>query len=133
MLARRFFSVARSVNAPRHLLSLKDESPNGILSLLDASLQFKHRHQRQEDVRRFHHTSPLMVMLFTKRSTRTRVAAEAAWTALGGHPLFLGHQDSQFGGGSESLRDTAEVLSRLARLIFIRCGAHADLEVILNI
>lgn len=36
-------------------------------------------------------------MLFSKRSTRTRVSTEAAVALMGGHPMFLGSSDIQLG------------------------------------
>lgn len=38
-----------------------------------------------------------VAMMFSKRSTRTRVSTEAAVTLLGGHPMFLGKDDIQLG------------------------------------
>lgn len=38
-----------------------------------------------------------IAMMFSKRSTRTRVSTEAAVTILGGHPMFLGKDDIQLG------------------------------------
>lgn len=38
-----------------------------------------------------------VAMMFSKRSTRTRVSTEAAVTMLGGHPMFLGKDDIQLG------------------------------------
>jgi hypothetical protein len=38
-----------------------------------------------------------VAMMFSKRSTRTRVSTEAAVTMMGGHPMFLGKDDIQLG------------------------------------
>lgn len=38
-----------------------------------------------------------IAMIFSKRSTRTRVSTEAAVAALGGHSMFLGKDDIQLG------------------------------------
>lgn len=42
-------------------------------------------------------TGKTVAMLFSKRSTRTRVSTEAAVVHLGGHPMFLGKDDIQLG------------------------------------
>lgn len=40
-----------------------------------------------------------VAMMFSKRSTRTRVSTEAAVALMGGHPMFLGKDDIQLGVG----------------------------------
>lgn len=42
-------------------------------------------------------TGKTIAMMFSKRSTRTRVSTEAAVTMMGGHPMFLGKDDIQLG------------------------------------
>ncbi|EIM23282.1 ornithine carbamoyltransferase [Wallemia mellicola CBS 633.66] len=68
-----------------------------------------------------------VAVLFNKRSTRTRVAAETSLQALGGHPLFLSPSDIQL-GVNESLEDTARVVSSMTDGIFARVGAHSEIE-----
>ncbi|KAJ3178189.1 ornithine carbamoyltransferase [Geranomyces variabilis] len=76
-------------------------------------------------------TTPLagktLAMIFTKRSTRTRVSAETGWAHYGGHPMFLGKDDIQIGGG-EPLRDTAIVVSSMVDAILARVGEHEEIE-----
>lgn len=38
-----------------------------------------------------------VAMMFSKRSTRTRVSTEGAIALMGGHPMFLGKDDIQLG------------------------------------
>jgi ornithine carbamoyltransferase len=42
-------------------------------------------------------TGQTVAMMFSKRSTRTRVSTEAAVALMGGHPMFLGSGDIQLG------------------------------------
>jgi ornithine carbamoyltransferase len=69
-----------------------------------------------------------IALLFSKRSTRTRVAAETAALLLGGRALFLGKDDIQL-GVNESPRDTARVLGGMCQGIFARVGDHSEIEV----
>ena len=69
-----------------------------------------------------------IALLFSKRSTRTRVAAETASLLLGGRALFLGKEDIQF-GVNESPRDTARVIGGMCQGIFARVGDHSEIEV----
>lgn len=69
-----------------------------------------------------------IALLFSKRSTRTRVAAETSAVLLGGRALFLGKEDIQL-GVNESPRDTARVIGGMCQGIFARVGDHSEIEV----
>ncbi|TFK85114.1 mitochondrial ornithine carbamoyltransferase [Polyporus arcularius HHB13444] len=68
-----------------------------------------------------------VALLFNKRSTRTRVAAETAALLLGGQTLFLGKEDIQI-GVNETVRDSARVIGGMCQGIFARVGAHEEIE-----
>ena len=72
--------------------------------------------------------SKSIALLFSKRSTRTRLAAETATTLLGGRALFLGSDDIQL-GVNESARDSARVIGGMCQGIFARVGDHSEIEV----
>jgi ornithine carbamoyltransferase len=69
-----------------------------------------------------------IAMVFSKRSTRTRVAAETSASLLGGRAIFLGKEDIQL-GVNESLRDSARVIGGMCEGIFARVGDHSEIEV----
>ncbi|KAB5590620.1 Ornithine carbamoyltransferase [Ceratobasidium theobromae] len=68
-----------------------------------------------------------IALLFSKRSTRTRVAAETSAVLLGGRALFLGREDIQL-GVNESARDTINVLGGMCQGVFARVGGHEEIE-----
>jgi len=72
-------------------------------------------------------TGRTVLMHFTKASTRTRISVETAVVRLGGHPIFTRGDELQLGRG-EPIADTANVVSRMCDVMFIRTFAHADVE-----
>ncbi|KAI9325096.1 mitochondrial ornithine carbamoyltransferase [Zopfochytrium polystomum] len=135
----------------RHFLTLKDFSTAQILYLLQRSIELKsllstthHRAAASALVDAFRVPArgtndpvtydPALLrgkslgLLFSKRSTRTRVSAESGWAAFGGHPLFLGRADIQLGDGGESWEDTAVVASSMLDALLARVGPHAEVE-----
>ncbi len=61
----------------------------------------------------------MLVMIFEKPSTRTRVSFQVGMLELGGNTVLLTDNESQLGRG-ETVADTARVLSRYADAIMIR-------------
>jgi ornithine carbamoyltransferase len=76
-----------------------------------------------------HHVLPgrALGMIFEKPSTRTRVSFEVGIAQLGGHALYLRADDLQLGRG-ETIKDTANVLSRYVDAIMIRTFAQDDVD-----
>lgn len=136
-----------SERKPVHLLSLADLSPQQISSVIAASSSMKMAHRQASPKHGLDpSTSPaqgkaqggrvfdqtlrdrIVAIMFSKRSTRTRVASETAVYSLGGHPMFLGPSDIQL-GVNESLYDTAKIVSSMADGIIARVGGHDEIEV----
>jgi ornithine carbamoyltransferase len=75
--------------------------------------------------------SKSIALLFSKRSTRTRLSAETSAILLGGKALFLGRDDIQL-GVNESTKDTARVIGGMCQGVFARVGDHSEIEVSKN-
>ncbi|KAJ1952080.1 ornithine carbamoyltransferase, partial [Linderina pennispora] len=113
---------------PRDMISLADYTPEQIAALVESAADFKDKTKNHGQA--FHPDEPLkgktIGLLFSKRSTRTRVASETSIAYLGGHAMFLGKDDIQL-GVNESLRDSAIVISSMVDGLFARVGAHSEI------
>jgi len=105
-----------------HLLSIDDVSKD-FEEILDWAITFKND---QEVAPAFTPLDGIAIgSIYEKPSTRTRVSFEVGINKLGGYPLTLLKGDIQL-GKSESVGDTAQVLSRYLGGITYRCFAHDD-------
>ncbi len=78
----------------------------------------------------------ILVMIFEKPSTRTRISFDLAVKQLGGKSLTLNPDEIHYGSGNESLHDTAKVLSQYADIVMLRTHIHkkvVDFSKYLNI
>lgn len=113
--------------APRHLLSITDLSPKELTTLVRNAASFKSAiksGQTPPDLNK-RLLGQSVAMIFSKRSTRTRVSTEAAVAQMGGQSMFLGKDDIQL-GVNESAYDTSVVISSMVSCIFARVNAHSD-------
>ncbi len=106
----------------RHFLSLTDIPPETLKGILKNAHTFKREKFNPPQI--FKGLS--LAMVFDKRSTRTRMSFEVAMKQLGGHTLVMNADEMQL-GGAESLKDTAQVVSRYVDAVMIRMSDHARL------
>jgi len=69
----------------------------------------------------------ILIMLFEKPSTRTRISFDLAVKQLGGKSLILNPDEIHYGTGNESLYDTAKILSQYADIVMLRTHAHKNI------
>jgi ornithine carbamoyltransferase len=100
-------------------------SGDELTTVLDLGDQLKAAQKRGEE----HRILPgrALGMIFEKPSTRTRLSFEVGIGQLGGFGLYLRPDDLQLGRG-ETVRDTANVFSRLLDGVLIRTFAQADVD-----
>ena len=70
----------------------------------------------------------ILIMLFEKPSTRTRISFDLAVKQLGGKSLILNPDEIHYGTGNESLYDTAKILNQYADIVMLRTHAHKNVE-----
>ena len=68
----------------------------------------------------------ILIMLFEKPSTRTRISFDLAVKQLGGKSLILNPDEIHYGTGNESLYDTAKILNQYADVVMLRTHAHKN-------
>jgi ornithine carbamoyltransferase len=112
---------------PRHFLDLDGLDPKTLRSIVDAAHAMKKAGRRPPE----RLTPPaiaerVLVMIFEKPSTRTRVSFDVAMRQLGGQTIALNNGDLQSGRG-EPVSDTAKVLSRYCDAIMLRANKHETL------
>lgn len=107
----------------KDLISIADLTLEEIYEIFDVSKSLKEKKYTSEPHRLLE--GKTLGMIFTKRSTRTRVSFEVGIYQLGGIGLYFGPNDLQL-GTSESIEDTAKVLARYLDGIMIRTFAHSD-------
>lgn len=88
-----------TLSSPRHFLSIADLSAVELSTLVSRASEIKNviKSGNFRAALPGPLTGKTAAMLFSKRSTRTRVSTEAAVVFLGGHPMFLGKDDIQLG------------------------------------
>lgn len=103
----------------KHLISISDLTRNKVLDIFRLTDKLKNKKTPLLK-------NKILAMIFEKPSTRTRVSFEAAMEHLGGHAIYLSHNDTQLVRG-ESIADTARVLSRYVDAIMARVFEHKTL------
>ncbi|HXF53052.1 MAG TPA: ornithine carbamoyltransferase [Hyphomicrobiaceae bacterium] len=113
--------------APRHFLDLDGIDAATLRAIVDNAHAMKRAGKRVPTaLRPAGIGEAVLVMIFEKPSTRTRVSFDVAMRQLGGQTIALNHTDLQLGRG-ETTADTARVLSRYADAIVLRANRHETL------
>ena len=109
---------------PRHFLDINTLDAGMLRRMVDVAHAMKRAGKRvPAELKPKGIEDAILVMIFEKPSTRTRVSFDVAMRQLGGQTIALNHTDLQLGRG-ESIADTARVLSRYADAILIRANKH---------
>jgi ornithine carbamoyltransferase len=107
----------------KDLLSISDFSQQEVLDLLEKSTDLKNK--RRKGTKHLPLKGQTLGMIFNKHSTRTRISFEVGMFELGGHALFLTGDQLQLNRG-ETIKDSAQVLSRYLNAILIRTYDHDE-------
>jgi ornithine carbamoyltransferase len=108
----------------RHFTDLSAVPAAELRAMLDDAAARKARHKAGDRSRPLE--GKVLAMIFDKPSTRTRVSFDVGMRQLGGETIMLTGTEMQL-GRSETIADTAKVLSRYVDAIMIRTTDHARL------
>jgi ornithine carbamoyltransferase len=112
---------------PRHFLDIDRIDARTLRRIVDMAHAMKRAGKRvPAKLRPDGIESMVLMLIFEKPSTRTRVSFDVAMRQLGGQSLALNQADLQVGRG-ERIADTAKVVSRYVDAIMIRANRHATL------
>ncbi|MFK4824378.1 ornithine carbamoyltransferase [Paenochrobactrum sp. BZR 588] len=110
-----------SKNGVKHFTDLADISSAELRMIMDDAKLLKARTKAGEINKSL--SGKVLAMIFEKPSTRTRVSFDVGMRQLGGETLMLTGSEMQL-GRSETIADTAKVLSRFVDAIMIRTTSH---------
>jgi ornithine carbamoyltransferase len=109
------------MSTTRHFLTVPDLSKSEFEFVLDEAVEWKKQPYGELL------SGKTVALIFGKPSTRTRISFSVGVHQLGGMPLYLSEQELQM-RKSESIEDTARVMSRFVDAIVIRTFARKDVE-----
>lgn len=111
---------------PKHFLTILDIPRDEARQVLLRAKEMKDNAVRTDLL-----AGKVLLMIFEKASTRTRVSFEVGVRQLGGEPVFIASGDSQL-GRSEPLKDTARVLTRYADGLIVRTFGQEKLDTLVE-
>lgn len=115
----------------RHLISIKDLTDKEFETLVDRAEHYKKIFKAGDasEIQKNHLKllGKTVALIFSKRSTRTRISTEGAVAFFGAQPMFLGKDDIQL-GVNESFYDTTKVVSSMVSCIFARVNRHSEIQ-----
>jgi len=114
----------------RNFINISDISKNELREIIENA---KLRKEKRVNLKKnaIDKDAPLdgkiLIMLFEKPSTRTRISFDLSVKQLGGKSLILNPDEIHYGSGNESLHDTAKILSQYADIVMLRTHAHKNI------
>jgi ornithine carbamoyltransferase len=120
-----YWDIREVVLKTKDFLSVSDISPEYLRTLITRAINMK------DDGWNTLLAQKVLILMFEKQSTRTRVSFEVGMRQLGGHCIYLSPEEVGL-GKRESVPDVARVLSRYANAIAARTFSHETLEIMAN-
>lgn len=114
----------------KHFLDLSMIAKSELQNILSEAKRVKIRQIKSGKVnvsKNSNAKNKLLLMVFEKPSTRTRLSFDVAMRQLGGETIVMNSNDMHLGKGDESVEDTAKVISNFSDIIMFRTFKHQTL------
>jgi ornithine carbamoyltransferase len=105
-----------------NILTIREMPEDVMKGVIRSAIELKRENNRA----RTDLEGKVLISLYEKPSTRTRLSFETAIANLGGQSIVMDFKSSQLSRG-ETMADTARVLSRYGHIVSARLFKHADL------
>jgi len=106
----------------KHFIDIKDISAKDLRSVIENSK--KRKKKKINYKKEIFFKNKLMIILMEKPSLRTRMSLLSAAYSGGGRAITLRSDEIHLGSKGESIKDTAEILSRSGHLFVFRTSDH---------
>lgn len=114
----------------KHFLDLSQIDKKELRNILEEAKRRKKKSSKTSKVLvtdKSNAKDKLLLMIFEKPSTRTRLSFDLAMRQLGGQTIVMNSNDMHLGKGEESIEDTAKVISSFSDIVMFRTFAHQSL------
>ena len=109
----------------KNFVNLADVDKKDLRKIIDLAIDRKKKDKKDVELSK-RLKGKTLIMIFEKKSLRTRISFELAMKQLGGELLTLNLKDSHYGNGGESIHDTAKVISQYGDIVMMRANDHKN-------
>ena len=120
----------------KHFLDLSQIDKKELRNIIEEAKRRKKKYSAKTKVlvtEKSNAKNKLLLMIFEKPSTRTRLSFDLAMRQLGGQTIVMNANDMHLGKGEESIEDTAKVISSFSDIVMFRTFSHKSLIELSNL
>ena len=120
----------------KHFLDLSQIDKKELRNIVEDAKKRKKKYSSKTKVlvtEKSNAKNKLLLMIFEKPSTRTRLSFDLAMRQLGGQTIVMNANDMHLGKGEESIEDTAKVISSFSDAVMFRTFSHKSLIELSNL
>ena len=120
----------------KHFLDLSQIDKKELRNIVEDAKKRKKKYSSKTKVlvtEKSNAKNKLLLMIFEKPSTRTRLSFDLAMRQLGGQTIVMNANDMHLGKGEESIEDTAKIISSFSDAVMFRTFSHKSLIELSNL